>query len=164
MSTLYLLTGTPGAGKTEFVKEWLDNDQGVDTTWRVFCPDDYYAKINGSDLIHTNSFEVWIAMYQDINQAMKDGCNVVIDTNSPTETMREQFIDWFPNFDYYVLVQILADYPTCNRNNSNRERKIPQDKFDTLYKTYKDPRQDKSLDRWDAFYTYENKNNTYHIL
>ena len=85
---MYLMTGRPGAGKTEFVEKWIRDNCDDAFTPVVFCPDDYYAKVNGDELIHENAFEVWSAMYKDIDKAMRQGRDVIIDTNSPTETMR----------------------------------------------------------------------------
>ena len=159
MSKMYLLTGRPGAGKTEFVKDWVGDNCDDAFAPVVFCPDDYYAKINGDDLIHENAFEVWSAMYKDIDKAMRQGRDVIIDTNSPTETMREQFIDWFPNFGKYILIYIYAGYQTCDMNNRGRRRVIPQEKFDHLFSSYKTPLDDKSLKRWDEVWCYTNSDN-----
>lgn len=159
MGTMYLMTGRPGAGKTEFVTEWTrETCDCMANTFApvIFCPDDYYAKINGDELIHENAFEVWIAMYRDIDKAMREGRDVIIDTNSPTETMREQFIDWFPEFSEYILVYINANYKTCNENNRRRRRVIPQDKFDRLFASYRTPLDDRSLGRWNQLWVYNN--------
>lgn len=160
---MYLMTGRPGAGKTEFVEEWIRDNCDDAFVPVVFCPDDYYAKVNGDDLIHENAFEVWSAMYKDIDKAMRQGRDVIIDTNSPTETMREQFIDWFPDFGKYILIYIYAGYQTCDMNNKGRRRVIPQDKFNHLFYSYKTPLEDRSLRRWDEVWCYTNNGNEQHL-
>ena len=160
---MYLMTGRPGAGKTEFVEKWIRDNCDDAFTPVVFCPDDYYAKVNGDELIHENAFEVWSAMYKDIDKAMRQGRDVIIDTNSPTETMREQFIDWFPDFGRYILIYIYAGYQTCDMNNKGRRRVIPQEKFNHLFYSYKTPLEDRSLKRWDEVWCYTNNGNEQHL-
>ena len=38
---MYLMTGRPGAGKTEFVEKWIKDNCDDAFTPVVFCPDDY---------------------------------------------------------------------------------------------------------------------------
>ena len=152
MAKMILMTGRCGAGKTEFVQKFLKEHPAYD----VFCPDDYYAEYNGDERDRSNAFLVWMTMYVGINAAMRDGRDIIIDTNSPTETMREQFIDWFPNFDEYELIYILTPYAICSKNNSTRYRKIPQERFDELFSNYKSPFDDRSLKRWDSILVYMN--------
>ena len=73
--------------------------------------------------------------------------------------MREQFIDWFPDFDEYELIYIVASYFLCRMNNANRYRVIPSDKFEELYARYRSPFDDKSLRRWDKIEVYRNEDN-----
>lgn len=51
-------------------------------------PDDFYAMFLDSSDAHEHEFEVWIAFFQAIHMAMKDGVDVVIDTNAPTKVDR----------------------------------------------------------------------------
>ena len=117
MTKFFLMTGNPGSGKTYFAKQFAkDNDL------LYLCPDDFYKIYNGTCTAdnHRHEFEVWMALWQAIHIAEKDRKSCIVDTNSPTVTDREQFLNWFPNFDEYNLINIKASRELCHRNNKSR--------------------------------------------
>ena len=72
MPNMICLAGMPGVGKTTWANKFLENHPD----YHYFSPDLYYERINGDDCIRANTFEVWMAMFRDINTAMKAGKNV----------------------------------------------------------------------------------------
>lgn len=158
MNTMILMCGPCGAGKTEFVERYFKKG------WTIFSPDDYYKKINGDECNRDNSFYIWIEMYKDIYKSMKNGESVIIDTNAPTETMREQFLDWFPEFSKYYLIEITADYQTCRQNNEQRYRKIPEKVLKELYLKHISSYSDRSKYRWDRIFVFANIEGIYKLI
>ena len=120
MPNMICLAGMPGVGKTT----WAENFLIHHPEYHYFSPDKYYERLNGDDRNRANTFEVWMAMFRDINTAMKDGKNVLIDSDNLTYHQRMQWIEWFPDF-YHILVFFEEDFKVCFNRVSQRRRTIP---------------------------------------
>lgn len=93
---------------------------------------------------HEHEFEVWIAFFQAIHVAMKDGVDVVIDTNAPTKVDRIQFLNWFGDFDF-ELAWVDAPKEQCWDRNMKRRRVIPKDEWDKIYESFEEPADDNDV-------------------
>ena len=80
MPNMICLAGMPGVGKTTWAMSFLKKHPD----YRYFSPDQYYAELNGDDTNRANTFEVWMAMFRDINTTMKAGKNVLVDSDNLT--------------------------------------------------------------------------------
>lgn len=148
-STMYLMSGASGAGKTTFAKQILKVRPDI----RYLCIDDFYAMYGGSETSHAHEFEVWQAFYQAIHLAMEDDVSVLIDTNAPTRVMRSQFIDWFGKFDEYVLIFINSSLDDCIKRNGARTRQIPLKTLQSIYEQVEHPYLLEDT-RWDSIDCY----------
>ena len=119
MPNMICLCGMPGAGKSTWARNFLKHH----SDYLCFNPDAYYERINGDDTIRANTFEVWMAMFRDINTAMKAGKNVLVDSDNLTFHQRMQWIEWFPDFTH-ILVFFDTDFDTCMYRVSHRRRKL----------------------------------------
>lgn len=156
MAKMYLMTGPSGAGKTTFAKQFAAANK-----LQYLGIDDFYALINGSELRHEDETDVWLIFYKAIQLAELHGRDIIIDTNAPTPTKRTQFLDWFPNFDHY-LIYITAEYYQCFENNKNRVRQVPADQFDEMYFGFVPPSCFED-DRWKSVVSYRNNHNINYI-
>lgn len=120
MPNMICLAGMPGVGKTTWARNFLKKNPG----YRYFSPDLYYERINGDDCVRENTFEVWMAMFRDINTAMKQGKDVLIDTDNLTYHQRTQWPEWFPDF-YHTLVYFEEPFEVCVERMLQRRRKLP---------------------------------------
>lgn len=127
MPKMYLMCGCSGAGKTTYSKQFAS-----DHNLLYLGIDDFYAKVNGDECIHTNKFEVWIEFYKAIHEAEVNGIDCIIDTNAITKTHRAQFIEWFPTFEHH-LIYISADEGLRKKNNKQRRRQVPDDVMDRMF-------------------------------
>lgn len=73
---MILVSGCSGCGKTTFSKQFAHLHN-----YLYLCPDDFYALINGDERIHTNKFDVWMALYRALHIAERDQINCILDTN-----------------------------------------------------------------------------------
>ena len=122
MPNMICLAGMPGVGKTTWANKFLEKHPD----YRYFSPDLYYERINGDDCVRANTFEVWMAMFRDINTAMKLGCNVLIDSDNLTFHQRTQWPEWFPEFTH-ILVFFEAPFETCVAQMKQRRRQLSED-------------------------------------
>ena len=114
------LMGMPGCGKTTYAKSFIKRHPD----YLYFSPDEYYRRINGDDCNRTNTFDVWMAMFCDINKAMKSHKNVLIDSDNLTYHQRMQWVEWFPDYNT-ILVVFDEPFNICLARVSSRRRKIP---------------------------------------
>ena len=134
MAKMYLMCGCSGAGKTTFSKKFAEDNKLL-----YLGIDDFYAKVNGDECLHTNTFEVWIEFYKAIHEVEIKGLDCIIDTNAITRTHRAQFIEWFPTFEHH-LIYISADPELRKYNNKRRRRQVPDDVMDRMTAQLEKPR------------------------
>lgn len=126
MPKMYLMCGCSGVGKTTFSKQFAKEHN-----LRYLGIDDFYAKVNGDECLHTNTFDVWIEFYRAIHDAEINNIDCIVDTNAITRNHRAQFIEWFPTFEHH-LIYIGADENLRKRNNKSRRRQVPDEVMDRM--------------------------------
>lgn len=126
MAKMYLMCGCSGAGKTTYSKKFAREHNLL-----YLGIDDFYAKVNGDECLHTNTFEVWIEFYKAIHEAEVNELDCIIDTNAITKTHRAQFVEWFPTFEHH-LIYIGANETLRKKNNKQRRRQVPDDVMERM--------------------------------
>jgi predicted kinase len=147
------LAGMPGVGKTTWALRFLSNHPD----YLYFSPDVYYKRINGDDTIRANTFEVCMAMFRDINTAMKDGKNVLIDSDNLTFHQRAQWIEWFPDFTH-ILVFFEASWDTCYNQMQRRRRKLTYSQMITKWGKWQRPTKELDGQFWKHIYIGKHSN------
>ena len=122
MSQMICLAGMPGSGKTTWALEFMK----MNPDFLYISPDAYYERINGDDRDRSHPFEIWMAMFRDIHIAEMNGRDVLIDSDNLTYAQRNQWIEWFPNFDVHLLLFIEEDFNVCMDRVNKRRRTIPE--------------------------------------
>jgi predicted kinase len=134
MSTIYVMTGLPGSGKTSFSKKFAE---ALDLQY--FGIDDFYEHMNGDECNRSNKFDVWMMFYRAIHNAGVAGKDIIIDVNSPTVVDRAEFINWFPEFDKRYLLYMDTPFEVCAVNNHKYHRQIGETDMFCLYGRYQPP-------------------------
>lgn len=80
MAKMYLMCGLSGVGKTTFAKKFAEENNLV-----YLGIDEEYARINGDECIHENTFRVWISFYEKIHSLEVAGIDCIVDTNAITK-------------------------------------------------------------------------------
>lgn len=161
MAKMYLMCGLSGVGKTTYAKKFAEENNLV-----YLGIDEFYAKVNGDECIHENSFEVWIEFFKAIHETEVNNIDCIIDTNAITRCHRTQFLDWFPTFEHH-LIYIYADEELRYENNHSRRRIIPNHVMNKMfydselpeYHTCGSASGDSEDYRWESVTTIENKDN-----
>lgn len=160
MGSMYLMCGHIASGKSYFAKRFAEK-KGL----RYLDIDACYSIYNGDEKIHENKFEVWILFYQLIHQAAMLGQDVIVDTNAPLASYRDEFLNWFPEFERHHLIWIDADPELAWANNCRRERRVGRDVFDHLVAQFQIPSPEEgttvSRSAWDSICRIENADNQF---
>lgn len=144
MSKMICLCGMPGVGKTT----WAENFLIYHPEYHYFSPDKYYERLNGDDCNRANTFEVWMAMFRDINTALKDNKNVLIDSDNLTYAQRMQWVEWFPAVDGRILVLFEEDFATCLNRVNQRRRTISEEIMKGKWRKWERPTQELDGKYW----------------
>ena len=152
MAKMVLVCGMSGSGKTTFAKEFAKKNG-----YTYVCPDDYYARINGDECKHYNFFEIWMSLWRDLHNYEINNVDVVVDTNALTRGQREQFLEWFPTFEHYMIWNE-ASFELCCANNEKRRRVIPMERMKSMWAEMESPDWNDAR-RWKAIRVRENYNN-----
>lgn len=156
MSKMYLMTGVSGSGKTTFAKEFAQKNN-----LRCLNIDNFYYATFGDENTHEHEFDVWMMFYRAIEIASRDGADIIIDTNSPTISNRDEIYNWFGHmFSENYMIYIDAPGDLCFRNNSSRGRVIPKDEMMKMIRNYEGPDRIETL-KWDNIYIVHNNNNIF---
>ena len=158
MAELYLMCGICGSGKSYFSKRFAEANG-----FRYLNIDDCYAVLNGDERIHQNKFEVWQLFYRIIHKASELNQTVVVDTNAPYRSDREEFLNWFSDFSAHRLIWIYADAELAWRNNCSRRRVMPRESFDNVLRSFCPPNADEPGGRtvWDTIVRIDNIENAF---
>lgn len=161
MGKMYLMSGLSGAGKTTFAKKFAEEHSCV-----YLAIDDFYKKAGASYDAPNQVFGVWMEFFEEIHWHETQDHDIIIDTNSPTHVKRLQFIDWFPHFDSYNLILILADRELREKNNKSRSRVVPEDEMERMEVEFEMPGivEDRARfllleSRWDSARVFLNEDN-----
>lgn len=162
MAKMFLMCGHPGSGKSTYAKQFAKLNG-----FRYLSIDDMYACFNGDPTSHDNKFDVWITFFRQIHAAEVAGQDVVIDTNAPARSDRDEFLNWFSSFDHY-LIWIDAEPRLCLDNNKNRSRVIPEKQMQKIFELFEIPRRGEYYDElhitrshWKGIMWVHNVNNTF---
>ena len=155
---LVLFMGPSGVGKTTLAKKFAKENDYV-----YLAPDDFYKQINGDDKIRNNRFTVWVAFFSAINANMEVKKNVVLDSNALRLNDRDQFLDWFPDFNHYLCF-VEASYEQRSANNQKRDRKVPEEAMRRMDDVLEPPRWFGLDRRWIGFVHIKNENNKFKIV
>lgn len=156
MSKLYLMTGVSGSGKTTFAKEFAQKNN-----LRCLNIDNFYYATFGDENMHKHEFDVWMMFYRAIEIASRDNVDIIIDTNSPTISNRDEIYNWFGHmFSENYMIYIYAPIELCLKNNTSRRRIIPQDELIKMYNDYECPHPDEAR-KWNKIYKICNNNNVF---
>ena len=134
MANFYLVCGISGGGKTVLTDRIVKKNPHL----KVYDVDKYYEKINGDECDRSNWFDVWITLYQDLHKSELANEDIILTTNSLTESQRRQFIEWFPTFDHHIL-WVTAPKERCIEGNNSRRRHVPIDKLMAQWERMKFP-------------------------
>lgn len=117
MSTLYIVFGPYGSGKTYWSHKLSKQFNAVHLD-----SDEYYKKTKES---RDDGFKAWMLLFQDIYDLSVKGKSVIVDSSHLKKEYRCIYNAWFRKFDKYVLIEIKNTLENCIINNKNRERQIP---------------------------------------
>lgn len=160
MSKMILVCGKSGSGKTTFIKKMKEKPEYKD--WQVISVDDIYKDYDSD---RKNKFHVWIRFFQEINTAMEENINVILETSALKRHDRSQFVSWFPGFSNHYMIWISTESEQMRFNNNQyRDRVIPTEIMREQNIIAQSPTVSEMVDdNWDTICVVKNIQNTFKI-
>lgn len=156
MANLYLMCGTPGSGKSTFLKEHIKENNSVIVSrdairFSIVKPDEEYF---------SHEDEVTKTLWKQINEALAAGKDVFVDQTSLTPRSRKWLLQHVEGYRYANLVWIDETLETClERNEMRRGTRayVPENAIRRMYNQFIEPSLDEGFDYIFRYNSKENK-------
>lgn len=144
MSTLYIMCGIPGSGKSTIAKS-ISEEKGS----MIICPDSIRKELTGREEEQSKNPEVFALAYERTEKALLQGESVVFDATNISKRDRKNFLDRL-GFDHEVIaIVVSADLSTCLRRNAERQRNVPEDVIRRMHERFEMPDLSEGFDKID---------------
>lgn len=135
MSTIHMLIGIPGSGKSHYAKQCCKQERAV-----LVATDHIRERLFGSENRQSNSYRVFDEAFKEIRQALAAGRNVVFDATNIDRDRRLQFIKRFSDAETAIKAHICAvPYELAQKRIAARKRKIDDDVLKKYMKNFQFP-------------------------
>lgn len=141
MSTIHMLAGIPGSGKSHYANECCKQHRAV-----LVATDAIRERLFGSEAKQKNTYLVFEEAYAEIERAVAAGRNVVFDATNVDRSRRMQFLTKFKGVPVECHVCI-APYETARERVRARRRKIEDKVLEKYIKSFEFPVLGEGFDR-----------------
>lgn len=133
--TIYMLCGLPASGKTTYAYNIAYDMNAV-----VVDSDEYRKDLFGDECCQDNNQKLFQVMHKTIKDCLRAGKNVVFSATNLNSKRRRAFLNELTKIPCEKKCVIMATpYDQCLINNENRERKVPEDVIERMYKSWQTP-------------------------
>ncbi|KNY25192.1 AAA family ATPase [Pseudobacteroides cellulosolvens] len=130
MNQFIMITGLPGSGKSTIAKELAKARNAV-----LHSSDDVRQELFGD----ANNQEMNDLVFRELNTRilsdLKDGKSVVYDATNLNYKKRKAFLDRMKIECRKECVLVATPYEICLERNNGRERKVPDDVIEKMYRS-----------------------------
>ncbi|WP_018754285.1 AAA family ATPase [Paenibacillus terrigena] len=133
MSTIHMLVGIPGSGKSHYAKECCKRERAV-----LVATDAIREKLFGSETRQKDTYRVFNEAFAEIEQALASGRNVVFDATNVGRDRRVQFLKRFRDVSVECHVCI-TPYEMARERVIARKRSIEDKVLEKYCKNFEFP-------------------------
>lgn len=153
--TFVMLVGLPGSGKSTYTENKLPE-------FRVHSSDAIREELLGDVNCQTSNEKVFSTLHKRIKEDLKNGFNVVCDATNISWKRRKAFVQELSNIDCHKECHLIATpYEVCLLYNNLRERNVPEDVIERMYKHFDIPYYNEGWDNIEIVYNDERFLNGY---
>ena len=138
MPRLYMMVGLPGSGKSYHASTMEAVVVSSDS-----IREELFGDVN--DQKHNN--EVFNEVHKRIRENLKNGCDVVYDATNLNRKRRKAFLKTLPSDTQKYAIVMCTEYELCLENNKKRDRFVPEDVIERMYKRMTIPNNEEGFDR-----------------
>lgn len=124
----YMLVGLPGSGKSH-----IGEELGI----KVFSSDNLRKELYGNENDFEHNGEVFNELHKRIKDCLKKGEDCVYDaTNIKSKRRTDFLLNQLRNIECEkICILVLTDINICLKRNAERDRNVPKEVIDRMYRT-----------------------------
>lgn len=146
-----MLIGIPGSGKSTWAN---DNKEGC----IIASSDELRKELFGDVNVQSNNTELFQELHRRIKKWLSYGLNVIYDATNLNCRLRMSFLNEISKIDCHKTAIVFATpYEICLRRNWMRNRKVPDEVMDRMYRNFQTPWYFEGWDSIDVIYDYKHQ-------
>ena len=151
-----MLVGLPGSGKSTYIKKYFNQNL------RVHSSDAIREELSGNENNQDINGKVFDLLHKRVREDLKNGISCVYDATNISWKRRKAFLDSLKNIKCWKVCHIIATpFEVCLEQNSQRERKVPYEVIEKMYKNFDIPWWNEGWDDIEVWYENKNYKNAY---
>ena len=132
---IVMMVGLVGSGKSHHADKIAEE---INAT--VFSSDKLRNEMFGDINDQDHNAEVFQELHKRIKECLKSGNNAIYDATNISSKRRCSFVQELNSIDCDKRCVIMATpYEQCLENNASRDRKVPEDVIDRMYRNWNTP-------------------------
>ena len=125
MTNFYMMIGLPGSGKSYYC-----NQLGCEVVSSDAIREELFGDVN--DQTHNN--EVFNEVHNRIHNFLKSGTDCCYDATNLSRKRRRAFLNTVPKNVHKTAIMIVRSFDECVKNNNNRDRVVPIEVIERMFK------------------------------
>lgn len=135
MSTLYMLIGLPGSGKSFYAKNLSEKTEAI-----IHSSDAIREELLGSEEDQSESPKVFELLHCRVKKDLSNGRDVIYDATNINSKRRRAFLQELIKYDCKkIAIFIATPYEKCLERNNTRNRKVPEQVIKRMYMSFNVP-------------------------
>lgn len=135
MTTLYMLIGLPGSGKSFYAKSLSEETGAI-----IHSSDAIREELLGSEEDQSESPKVFELLHCRVKKDLDDGRDVIYDATNINSKRRRAFLQELIKYDCKkIAIFIATPYEKCLERNNTRNRKVPEHVIKRMYMSFNVP-------------------------
>lgn len=153
---LWMMVGLPGSGKSIYAKTLANENATI-----VCSSDKMREELCGDESAQSNDEEVFRLLHRRIKALLKDGKSAIYDATNINSKRRRTFLSELRNIPCKKVCVIMATpFVKCREWNDSRNRVVPHEVIDRMYKNWNTPYR---FEGWDEI-LIKTKNEHYEMM
>lgn len=148
MPIFMMLVGLPGSGKSTHAQQLIENGYIIHSSDAI--REELTGDVNNQDL---NS-KVFETLHKRVKEDLANGNNVIYDATNLNWKRRKAFLQELNKIKCWKVCDVIATpFEVCLVQNDKRDRKVPYDVIDRMYRNFDIPYYNEGWDRINILYS-----------
>ena len=152
-----MMVGLPGSGKS-----YLSNFYRDVCGYRVHSSDAIREELSGDENNQDINAKVFEVLHNRVKEDLSNGISCVYDATNINRKKRKHFIQQLNKYNCQkTAIVVCTPYEVCLQQNNERERKVPIEVIDRMYKNFDIPFYNERWDNIELYYANDHYKNAY---
>ncbi len=130
---LIMLVGLPGSGKSTYAKQFED-------AFKIHSSDAIRKRLYDNEIVQEDPNRIFTILHNEIKNDLKNNISCIYDATNINYKRRKAFLEELKNIPCIkTCVVIATPYECVLQNNNKRERKVPMNVINKMYKHFDVP-------------------------